>query len=220
MPFRIACLAILLVAVQAMLGAKPAGNPGTAAASQSGSEAPPMVIGFTGGFVRHDDMVHGPVQLAERLRHDLSAGTYVGIFENWHGERARAEILRRLSVNWLHAGSASLEEKQNARIILYGHSWGATQAILLARELEKDGVPVLLTVQVDSVAKPGQNDSSFLRMSAPPSISTKLPACFAGNRKSARPTRRARKSLGTTSSTTRRIQSAATLRILGMTVFS
>jgi hypothetical protein len=157
MPFRIACLAVLLALVQAIPGAKPASNPDTAAASQPGSEAPAIVIGFTGGFVRHDDMVHGPVQLAERLRHDLPAGTYVGIFENWHGARARAEILRRLGAG--HEGNASPEEKQNAHIVLYGHSWGATQAILLARELQKDGIPVLLTVQVDSVAKPGQNDS-------------------------------------------------------------
>src|SRR5208282_259816 len=52
----------------------------------------------------------------------------------------------------------SAEEKRNARVILYGHSWGASEAITLARELEKEGIPVLLTVQVDSVTKPGQND--------------------------------------------------------------
>jgi hypothetical protein len=30
--------------------------------------------------------------------------------------------------------------------------------VIVARELEKDGVPVLLTIQVDSVSKPGSDD--------------------------------------------------------------
>jgi hypothetical protein len=158
MSLRIACLAIALVSAQGIPASQSASGPPAASAtdSESNSETPAIVIGFTGGFVRHDDMVHGPVQLAERLCRDLPAGTYVQVFENRRGEQAHAEILRRLAA--AHEGSASPEEKQQARIILYGHSWGATQAILLARELEKDGVPVLLTVQVDSVAKPGQND--------------------------------------------------------------
>ena len=36
---------------------------------------------------------------------------------------------------------------------------GASAAVLLARDLRREGVPVLLTVQVDSVAKVWQNDS-------------------------------------------------------------
>ena len=52
----------------------------------------------------------------------------------------------------------SSEEKQSARIILYGDSWGGSQAITLARELRKDGVPVLLLIQVDGVPRVGQND--------------------------------------------------------------
>ena len=56
-------------------------------------------------------------------------------------------------------GTLSAEEKRNAHIILYGHSWGASEAVTLARELGKEGIPVLLTVQVDSIAKPGQNDT-------------------------------------------------------------
>jgi hypothetical protein len=41
---------------------------------------------------------------------------------------------------------------------LYGHSWGASEVVTLARELGREGIPVLLTIQVDSVAKPGEND--------------------------------------------------------------
>jgi len=42
--------------------------------------------------------------------------------------------------------------------VLFGHSWGGATAISLARELQREGIPVLLTVQVDSIAKPGQDD--------------------------------------------------------------
>jgi hypothetical protein len=57
-----------------------------------------------------------------------------------------------------HDRTLSPAEKQNARIILYGHSWGASEAITVARELKNDGIPVLLTIQVDSVSKYHQND--------------------------------------------------------------
>lgn len=38
-------------------------------------------------------------------------------------------------------------------------SWGGSETVALARELEKDHIPVLLTIQVDSVAKIKQNDA-------------------------------------------------------------
>ncbi len=118
---------------------------------------PAIVIGFVGGFVRHDDLIHSEVQVAAHLRKDYSANVYVKVFENYHGQSAHREILRLLDTN--HDGTLSFEEKHNARIILYGHSWGASEAISLARSLERDGIPVLLTIQVDSVPKIGQNDT-------------------------------------------------------------
>ena len=42
--------------------------------------------------------------------------------------------------------------------MLYGESWGGSEIVTLARELEERGIPVLLTVQIDSVAKMGEND--------------------------------------------------------------
>jgi hypothetical protein len=80
----------------------------------------------------------------------------VETFESYHGENARKKILSLLDTN--HNGILTAAEKQNARIILYGHSWGASEAITVARELEKDGIPILLTIQVDSVSKLRQND--------------------------------------------------------------
>jgi surfactin synthase thioesterase subunit len=84
---------------------------------------------------------------------------HVEVLENRRREAAHAEIMRWVDVN--RDGTLSPEEKKNARIILYGHSWGASEAVTLARELGKEGIPVLLTVQVDSVPKPGENDKDI-----------------------------------------------------------
>jgi hypothetical protein len=126
-------------------------------AAEAGQKTPPaIVIGFLGGFIKHDDPVHSEVQLAARLRKAYPSGVDVETFESYRGEDARKKILTLLDAN--HDGHPTPTEKQEARIILYGHSWGASQAIAVARELEKDGIPVLLTVQVDSVSKIYQND--------------------------------------------------------------
>jgi pimeloyl-ACP methyl ester carboxylesterase len=116
-----------------------------------------IVIGFVGGFVGHDNRHHGPVQFAEQIQQAIPKDTYVRVFENRRRKQAYAAILRLLDTN--RDGVLSAEEKARARIILFGHSWGASAAVLLARDLRREGVPVLLTVQIDSVAKMWQNDS-------------------------------------------------------------
>lgn len=101
-------------------------------------------------------MVHSVVQVAAELRQHYPSGVHVEVFENRRREEALAEIIRLLDHDG--TGKLSADEKKNARIILYGHSWGASAAITLARELGRDGIPVLLTVQVDSVPRDGEND--------------------------------------------------------------
>jgi hypothetical protein len=115
------------------------------------------VIGFVGGFVGHDNQHHGPVRLAQRIRPAFPKDTYVGVFENRRRKRAYDTVIRLLDTN--RDGILSAEERARARIILFGQSWGAAAAVLLARDLHHLGVPVLLTVQVDSVAKTWQNDA-------------------------------------------------------------
>ena len=44
-------------------------------------------------------------------------------------------------------------------IIIYGHSWGASETIALARKLGHRNIPGLLTIQVDSIAKPRGRDA-------------------------------------------------------------
>lgn len=129
----------------AVLRSSPAGSPSN------------ILIGFVGGFVNHDNQHHGPVQLAQRLRPAVPKNTYVRVFENRRRRQAFEVILRLLDTN--HDGILSPEEIAHARIILFGQSWGAAAAVLLARDLRHKGIPVLLTVQVDSVAKVWQNDA-------------------------------------------------------------
>lgn len=127
------------------------------AAEPTQPKVPPIiVIGFVGGFVKHDNTLHSEVQLAVRLRQDYPSGVQVEVFENHRREVAHEQILRVLDLD--KDGTLSTEEKQQARIIIYGHSWGASETVALARELEKDGIPVLLTIQVDSISKSHQDD--------------------------------------------------------------
>jgi pimeloyl-ACP methyl ester carboxylesterase len=131
---------------------------GAVTTRQPDNSSPAIVIGFVGGFVRHDAAKHGPVELAQRLQSQQPKdSSYIEVFENRHRKQAYETILRLLDTD--HDGTLSSREKQSARIILYGHSWGASAAVLLARDLDRAGIPVLLTVQVDSVAKLWQNDS-------------------------------------------------------------
>ncbi|MGB9465347.1 MAG: hypothetical protein WBR10_09555 [Candidatus Acidiferrum sp.] len=150
--FRVLFLLFSLVLVSGAASSKP---PGTAASVPSVS--PVIVIGFVGGFVRHDDRVHTEVQLVERLREDYASAVFVQTFENHRGKDAHQAVLHLLDAN--RDGALSGEEKQNAHIIIFGHSWGASETVELARQLEKDGILVVLTIQVDSVSKIGQNDA-------------------------------------------------------------
>ena len=115
-----------------------------------------ILVGFVGGFVRHTNHRHGPVFLAERIRKSAPQNAYVQVFENRHRKAAYHSIVRLIDKD--HNGNLSQEEKSTARIILFGQSWGASAVVLLARELDREDIPVLLTVQVDSVAKPWQHD--------------------------------------------------------------
>jgi hypothetical protein len=115
-----------------------------------------LVIGFLGGYVGHTNAIHQEVQLATHLRYEYPSAMDVEVFENHSGAQAHQEILRLLDTN--RDGSLSADEKHKARIILYGHSWGASEAVTTARALEGDGIRVLLTIQVDSVSKRGEDD--------------------------------------------------------------
>jgi hypothetical protein len=147
-------IALLSLMTALAFGEDPA-SPRISGSNQPAAQ-PILVVGFLGGHVKPGNRVHSTVQLAEKLRKQYP-GVWVKVFENHSGSEALREVLGQLDVD--HDGSLSQEEKQNARIILYGHSWGASEEVELARQLAKVEVPVLLTIQVDSVHKIGENDA-------------------------------------------------------------
>jgi pimeloyl-ACP methyl ester carboxylesterase len=118
-----------------------------------------IVIGFVGGFVRHDDTKHAEVQFAARLRDRYASAVDVEVFGNHSGQDALRHVLALLDTD--RDGILTAPEKEKAKIIIFGHSWGGTETVLLARALQQQHIPVLLTIQVDSISKPGQGDVSI-----------------------------------------------------------
>jgi len=116
-----------------------------------------IIIGFVGGFVRPDDVRHPEVQFASYLQETYPSEVHAEVFANHDGKHALRRVLQLLGKDG-HPGLTS-REKQDTRIVIYGHSWGASQVVNLARDLGRLDIPVYLTVLVDSVHKPGHQDA-------------------------------------------------------------
>lgn len=132
-----------------------------AAAEQHSSAAPGklIVIGFMGGNVHADALIHREAQIAQELQQSDPLRLQATVFANHDWRKALATVLTLLDTKG--DGHLTSAEKSGARIVIYGHSWGASETVTLARRLNKLGIPVLLTVQVDSVEKANEDDSSI-----------------------------------------------------------
>jgi hypothetical protein len=124
-----------------------------------------IVIGFVGGFARRDDLKHPEVQFAANLRDRYPSQVHAEVFSNHQGQDALRQVTRLLDAD--HDGTLTPAEKEQAKIIVYGHSWGASETVAFAKALGQKGIPVLLTIQLDSIAKPGQRDSTI-----PPNVAS------------------------------------------------
>jgi hypothetical protein len=150
---------LLLAGMWTAAPARAAGDTPTASSvpASAPARAPVIVIGLVGGWIRADNRDDHMVQLAAKLNREYGPSVHAEIFENHHREQARERILVLLDRDG--NGALEAEEKQGARIVLYGESWGGSETVVLARELQQRGIPVLLTVQIDSVAKMGEQDA-------------------------------------------------------------
>ena len=124
--------------------------------SRDSAVPPTIVVGFVGGFVRSDDDRRPEVQIIQRLSKQKLPAFHAAAFENRRRAKARQQIMAWLDTDG--DGHLSVQEKQNARIILFGHSWGGSAVIRLAQELEQQDIPILLTIQVDSINKGWSHD--------------------------------------------------------------
>ncbi len=113
-----------------------------------------IIIGFLGGFVQHDDLKHPETWFAAFLREHYGPRVYARAFSNHEGILALQDVMRLLDSNC--DGVVTDIEKRQAKIIIYGHSWGASEAAEFARKLQRFDIPVLLTVQIDIIGKPQQ----------------------------------------------------------------
>jgi len=108
-----------------------------------------LVLGFMGGRDRWDDDRRAVRKLALKLRATNWLGLHVETVENM--KRGTALRFVRLALDRNQDGRLDPDECHSARIILYGQSFGGAAVVKFARQLERADIPVLLTVQVDSV---------------------------------------------------------------------
>ncbi len=108
-----------------------------------------LVLGFLGGRDAWNDDRRAVRALALRLRAMELPGVRVETVENT--KRAVALRLIREAFDRNSDGRLDDAERAGARLIVYGQSFGGAAVVKLAKQLEELGVPILLTVQIDSV---------------------------------------------------------------------
>jgi len=110
-----------------------------------------LILGFLGGREPWNNPHRNVRKLALKLRAQYPDTIRVETVEDKKRYLSRELIRRAFDRN--RDGQLDAQERANVRLILYGQSFGGAAVVKLARELERMGAPVLLTVQVDSVGR-------------------------------------------------------------------
>ena len=108
-----------------------------------------LVVGFLGGRDSWDNTEVGVGRLALRLRDSGIGRLHVETVEN--KKRDLAVELVRNSFDRNTDGHIDSLERASIGLIVYGQSFGGAAVVKFARQMEELDVPILLTVQVDSV---------------------------------------------------------------------
>jgi hypothetical protein len=106
-------------------------------------------LGFLGAFEKWDD----DRRSVRILAHDLekTRGWNVETFSHRNRGTALKFVMQALDRN--RDGRLDERERTSTPIVLYGQSMGGGAVSKLAHELERLGIPVLLSIQVDSFGK-------------------------------------------------------------------
>jgi hypothetical protein len=99
-----------------------------------------VVVGFLGGRDAWDDGEKGVRQVALRLR-DPARRLYAETFENNSRDVAEAFV------------NEAFQESDRSTLIVFGQSFGGAATVTFARQLEKEGLPIRLNLQIDSVGR-------------------------------------------------------------------
>jgi hypothetical protein len=123
-----------------------------------------LVIGFLGAWEEWDNEKRS----VRKLALDLRARNLPGVFVETAGNHDRKTVLKfiRKALDQNRDKKLDQAEKQSVAIICYGQSFGGAACVKLARELDKLGIAIRLTVQVDSIGR----DDDWI----PPNVSRAL----------------------------------------------
>jgi hypothetical protein len=110
-----------------------------------------LILGFMGGREPWNNDKRSVRQLALKLRSMYGPEIQVETVENKKRKLAIELISNAFDGN--RDGTLDEQERASTRLILYGQSFGGAAVIKLARQLQRMGVPVFQTVQVDSVGR-------------------------------------------------------------------
>ena len=159
-----------------------------------------LVIGFLGGFEHWND----PRRVYTKQPFACASCRVCSLtIENYRRSLATDLIHKAFDTN--RDGHLDAAEKAQARIVLYGQA-----VVRLARALDREGIPVLLTVQVDTI---GLNDTTFRQMCKMPSTCISATSCpCAVVPQFMPPIRREPPSLATSSITIRQVSRSRRMR--------
>ncbi len=110
-----------------------------------------LILGFMGGRDSWNNTVVGVGRIARSLRERDLPGVHVETVENQ--KRNLAVRLVRSALDTNRDGQLQSAERLQASIVVYGQSFGGAAVVKFARQLDALDIPILLTIQVDSVGR-------------------------------------------------------------------
>ncbi|MEW6127613.1 MAG: hypothetical protein AB1757_11305 [Acidobacteriota bacterium] len=123
-----------------------------------------LVLGFMGGREPWNNDARNVRKLALKLRAMNLHQVQIETVENQKRELALQLIRKAFDRN--QDGQLDAEERATTRLILYGQSFGGAAVVKLARQLKAWDIPILLTVQIDSVGRGDRIIPSNVRRAA------------------------------------------------------
>jgi hypothetical protein len=108
-----------------------------------------IYLGFVGALEPAHNKMSGVVQIADLLK----GNEFPDVCAESYSPYVWGDGLRWLLTHFpSHSGIVSADELQNApKVVLVGHSMGGWAMMSVARRLSSRGIPVELTIQIDSV---------------------------------------------------------------------